>query len=353
MLPRDARSASVVDRHREEIAAALRARGLVVRTDVGLSEFRVDLSISRPVDPETPVMAVLLDGPAWARRRTVGDRDGLPVEVLGEMLRWPAVERVWLPSWLADSAGVVDHLVASVDTVPVAVAGADRVPDGGGRVVQGRGGAAVGGDVGGGAGRAQGAASRPRRKPAGPVVMDGETPFVPWIPKIAGEKSVLDELPTAKAARAVRKVLTAGIKAEGPIHVDRLTKLTVGRVRAEPVERGAQAGAAVDAAAVGRGRRLPVARGRRPGRVDRVPPAGVEHRPADRPRGAGGDRERDGGAVPGVGRDAPRGAADPGGGGVRLQAADAAPTTPALEAALKWALHRGRLTEQPSGLLTV
>jgi hypothetical protein len=28
-------------------------------------------------------------------------------------------------------------------------------------------------------------------------------------------------------------------------------------------------------------------------------------------------------------------------------------TTPALEAALKWALHRGRLTEQPAGLLTV
>ena len=91
----------VVDRHREEIAAALRERGLVVRTDVGLSEFTVDLVGRATVDPETPVMAVLLDGPAWARRGTVGDRDGLPVEVLGEMLRWPVVERVWLPSWLA------------------------------------------------------------------------------------------------------------------------------------------------------------------------------------------------------------------------------------------------------------
>jgi hypothetical protein len=27
--------------------------------------------------------------------------------------------------------------------------------------------------------------------------------------------------------------------------------------------------------------------------------------------------------------------------------------TPVLESALEWALHRGRLTEQPSGLLTV
>ena len=118
VLPRDARSTSVIDRHRETIAASLRARGLVVRTDVGLSDFRVDLSVSRPVDPETPVMAVLLDGPAWARRGTVGDRDGLPVEVLGEMLRWPVVERVWLPSWLASADAVVDRLVAAVDSAP-------------------------------------------------------------------------------------------------------------------------------------------------------------------------------------------------------------------------------------------
>jgi hypothetical protein len=58
--------------------------------------------------------------------------------------------------------------------------------------------------------------------------MDGESAFVPWIPKTAGEKSLLDELPASKAARVVRGVLTAGIKAEGPIHVDRLAKLTVG-----------------------------------------------------------------------------------------------------------------------------
>ncbi|MCU1604909.1 MAG: putative helicase, partial [Modestobacter sp.] len=101
-LPRDSRFPSVPDRHREEIARALRERGLVVRTEVGLSEFKVDLAVALPASPDAPVMAVLLDGPAWARRRTVGDRDGLPVEVLGGMLRWPAVERVWLPEWLAD-----------------------------------------------------------------------------------------------------------------------------------------------------------------------------------------------------------------------------------------------------------
>ncbi|SEO37713.1 DUF4011 domain-containing protein [Trujillonella endophytica] len=95
-LPREARPLTTVDRHREEIADALRGRGLDVRTDVGLSEFRIDLSVATADAPDSPVMAVLLDGPAWAGRRTVGDRDGLPVEVLAGMLRWPAVERVWL-----------------------------------------------------------------------------------------------------------------------------------------------------------------------------------------------------------------------------------------------------------------
>src|SRR3954454_21097771 len=128
-------------------------------------------------------MAVLLDGPAWARRRTVGDRDGLTVEVLSEMLRWPAVERVWLPTWLADSAGVVDHLVASVDTVPVAVPEPIAFPTA--AVESFKGVAALRSAVTSVAVPADAAPARPKAasKPAGPVVMDGDTAFVPWIPK--------------------------------------------------------------------------------------------------------------------------------------------------------------------------
>ena len=105
----------VDDRHREQVADALRVRGYVVRTDVGLSEFRIDLVIAHPNAPDRPLVAVLLDGPGWAARRTVGDRDGLPLEVLGRMLRWPAVERVWLPAWLAEPGDVLDDLIAAVE----------------------------------------------------------------------------------------------------------------------------------------------------------------------------------------------------------------------------------------------
>ncbi|WP_347057337.1 DUF4011 domain-containing protein [Blastococcus sp. HT6-30] len=233
VLPRSPRSAAVVDRHREEIAAALRERGLVVRTEVGLSEFRVDLSVSRPGDPETPLVAVLLDGPAWARRGTVGDRDAVPVEALGDMLRWPVVARVWLPTWLAGPAAVVDRLVAAVDAAPVSSAPVPeplQLPTA--AVESFKGVAALRSSVTSMAVPAPPARPAPKaataKKPAGSVALEGETPFVPWIPKTAGEKSVLDGLPASKAARVVRRVMTAGVKAEGPIHVDRLAKLTVG-----------------------------------------------------------------------------------------------------------------------------
>ncbi|CCG04274.1 DUF4011 domain-containing protein [Blastococcus saxobsidens] len=356
VLPRSARSAAVVDRHREQIAAALRARGLVVRTDVGLSEFRVDLSVSRPADPATPVMAVLLDGPAWARRGTVGDRDGLPGEVLGDMLRWPVVQRVWLPSWLADPSAVVDRLVAAVDAAPVSsvpVAEPLRLPTA--AVESFKGVAALRSSVTSMAVPATPTRPAPKaaaaRKPAGPAALDGETPFVPWIPKTAGEKSVLDELPVAKAARVVRRVMTAGVKAEGPIHVDRLAKLTVGAFGLSRVTEARKQlllsllpPSAVDGdhlwpdgldRATWRGFRRQVSSTDRP--IEHVAPEEVANAMAALCRAAAG-MQRDEllsatAAVFGYKR-------------------RAASVTPVLEKALTFAVDSGRLSEQDDGLLT-
>ncbi|MCV2488187.1 DUF4011 domain-containing protein [Geodermatophilus sp. YIM 151500] len=254
VLPSDLRPSPAVDRHREQLAAALRARGVVVRTAVGLSEFKVDLVVARAADPDVPVMAVLLDGPAWAGRGTVGDRDGLPVEVLGGMLGWPVVERVWLPAWLADPHAVLDRLVARLHGPPVEERLAEvvelprprrRSSSGSASSGSASSGSASSGSAAPEAGRVAALRAvvgdvvaapvpkakpspRTRKAPTPAPALDGETPFVPWTPRTAGEKAVLDALPEAKAARAVRRVLAAGIKAEGPVHVDRLAKLTAG-----------------------------------------------------------------------------------------------------------------------------
>ncbi|HYI58190.1 MAG TPA: DUF3320 domain-containing protein, partial [Microlunatus sp.] len=115
-VPARVRSEVAVDRHAEQIAAALRTAGCSVRTEVGLSEFRIDLAVAAPGHGEVPTLAVLLDGPSWAARMTTGDRDGAPVSVLSAIMGWPGVARVWLPAWLSDPEGVVRDLVARAHT---------------------------------------------------------------------------------------------------------------------------------------------------------------------------------------------------------------------------------------------
>lgn len=88
-VPERVRSEVAVDRHAEQIATALRAVGCTVLTEVGLSDFRVDLAVAAPGRGEVPTLAVLLDGPSWAARATTGDRDGAPVAVLSAIMGWP------------------------------------------------------------------------------------------------------------------------------------------------------------------------------------------------------------------------------------------------------------------------
>ncbi|GAB3358982.1 AAA domain-containing protein [Modestobacter lapidis] len=220
------------DAHRDDVAAALRERGLVVRTDVGRSDFRLDLTVARPAAPAAPVLAVLLDGPAEAVRSTVTDRVGTPVDALRRR-GWPAVERVWLPSWLADREAVLDRLVAAVESavspapaaplppLPAAAATPLVVEPPAARVFP----AAAGSDGDPSAAVPVRVTARPAVPPA---MLAGERPFVPWTPAPAGAPRAFRRLTDPDVARQVRRVLAAGIAAEGPIHRDRLARLTAG-----------------------------------------------------------------------------------------------------------------------------
>ncbi|WP_212612374.1 DUF3320 domain-containing protein [Pseudonocardia hierapolitana] len=222
VLPRDTSSRIRRDRHREDIAARLRERGLTVRTNVGLSDFVIDLVLG---EPDEPRVAVLLDGPAWASRLTARDRDALPHEVLVDVLGWPAVERVWLPTWLADPDAVVARLAtvaaqaerrAPVDSGPPARV--EAAPPGPRHAAK------------------DGPTPQPERQaapvfaaaaPARPDLIwptDAEM-FVPWTPRPLGTRDVLDALPSRTAAGAVAAALDEVVAAEGPIHLDRLARL--------------------------------------------------------------------------------------------------------------------------------
>ena len=213
----------VVDRHRDEIAAVLRERGLVVKTDVGLSDFRIDLTLASASDPAQPLVAVLLDGEGWRARRTVADRDGLPVNVLGKLMRWPGIERVWLPEWLDYPEATADRLVAAVRSAEVggSVAAPATIESVAPQVE----------DL-----EAFAADEPPREEASGEQDDDADAgvthphvrPFVPWSRTMSGGVAVLDALPSPSAAQRVRSVLVEVISAEGPIARARLARAVAG-----------------------------------------------------------------------------------------------------------------------------
>lgn len=240
------------DLHREDIAEALRERGYAVQTDVGLSDFRVDLTVARDGDPARPVAAVLLDGPEWSSRATIGDRDTLPVEVLGKMLKWPHVARIWLPAWLANRSAVLEEFEVSLNralsaTQTDVAAHVPSIVDGGQHHVD-----APVDDRAESLDRSMDELHLPvaRRTAdeadpwaallgsslqaslAGPSAIDpggsGEQ-FKPWIPGYLGGRDTLDMLDRSRSARQqVQRAIEDAVAAEGPVHRDRLVKLVAG-----------------------------------------------------------------------------------------------------------------------------
>jgi hypothetical protein len=71
------------------------------------------------------------------------------------------------------------------------------------------------------------AARRAGAEPAA-APLDEELTFTPWKPRSAGDRRQLDRLSDPAVAKVVRRLLTSGLKAEGPVHRDRLARLTAG-----------------------------------------------------------------------------------------------------------------------------
>ncbi len=103
-----------IDPIQKNICAALRERGYEVEANYGLSEFVLDMVIREPGYDHWQV-AVMLDGPRWADRPTVADRDLTP-RLLETMMHWGSSLRVWLPDWIDDPATVLGRIGDAVET---------------------------------------------------------------------------------------------------------------------------------------------------------------------------------------------------------------------------------------------
>lgn len=102
------------DRHQDNVAERLRDAGLLVKTDVGISGFRVDIAIYDPSDDSHAILGILLDGQRWSTRETVSDRDALPVSFLEGRMGWPRITRMWLPSWIRHPEDEINRILGLV-----------------------------------------------------------------------------------------------------------------------------------------------------------------------------------------------------------------------------------------------
>ncbi len=182
-----------------ELAETLRGQGYEVGTGVGLSSFKVDLAVRKPGDHRWKV-AVMVDGPVWASRPTVADRDGAP-DLLTGIMHWPAVIRVWLPGWLRDRDGTIARIRAAVDRAPDVPRPQPALPPAPKPAVP---------------------APPPAPRKASNLPAPGEPGvFTPADDSAIADRSVLDNI--GLATPAIRRYAAEIMATEGPVRLDRLT----------------------------------------------------------------------------------------------------------------------------------
>ena len=97
----------------EAVAAALRAKGWEVRTQIGVSDFRVDLGVVHPDYAGSYLAGIECDGARYHSSATARDRDKVRQAVL-EDLGW-TILRVWSTDWFQNSLDVADRLHGKLD----------------------------------------------------------------------------------------------------------------------------------------------------------------------------------------------------------------------------------------------
>lgn len=92
----------------ESVATALRRRGWDVRTQVGVSRYRVDLGVVHPDEPGRFLAGIECDGASYHSSPTARDRDRIRHNVLNE-LGW-TLERLWSTDYFLDPDATVGRL---------------------------------------------------------------------------------------------------------------------------------------------------------------------------------------------------------------------------------------------------
>lgn len=95
----------------EQIADALRQKGFVANTNIGRSNFKVDIAISNG-DGSDYSLGILLDGVGYHNTQTTRDREIVQPSVLRN-LNW-RIMRVWSIDWMNNPERVIERIVKCI-----------------------------------------------------------------------------------------------------------------------------------------------------------------------------------------------------------------------------------------------
>ncbi len=95
----------------EEVCEFLRSKGYKVDTQVGCSQFRIDLGLRRP-DTSDYLLAIECDGATYHSSKNARDRDRLRQEIL-ESMGWKFY-RIWSTDWFRNKAVEKERLLEAV-----------------------------------------------------------------------------------------------------------------------------------------------------------------------------------------------------------------------------------------------
>ncbi|MGJ3231112.1 MAG: DUF3320 domain-containing protein [Oceanicaulis sp.] len=97
------------------VAERLRARGWDVRTQIGVSKFRVDLGVVHPDRPGVFLAGIECDGATYHSSPTARDRDRVRQAIL-ENLGWTLV-RIWSTDFFIDPDGTLETVCERLDAI--------------------------------------------------------------------------------------------------------------------------------------------------------------------------------------------------------------------------------------------
>lgn len=100
----------------EQIANRLQKAGYPAMTQLGRSNFKVNLAVALPSAPDCYRLGILIDGEAYRRTQTTRDREVVQPSVLGS-LDWE-VMRVWSPDWFRQPDLVIERILARLKSLP-------------------------------------------------------------------------------------------------------------------------------------------------------------------------------------------------------------------------------------------